>query len=106
MADFEWETWVEIYQKALVELEHARVRGRIGEARGAITSRVEKLKAIPGLHDRELLAIDDALNALRFLEREEARYDENQRRMALETASRKLESIGSKIKKPDESASE
>jgi hypothetical protein len=106
MADFEWETWVEIYQKALVELEHARVRGRIGETRAVITTRVEKLRAIPGLHDREYLAIDDALNALRFLEREEERYDENQRRKALETVAQKLKSIGPKIKKPDESASE
>ena len=80
MADFEGETWVEIYQKALVELEHATMRGRIGDARTAILARVEKLKDIPGLHAGEHRAIDDALNALRFLEREEERYDENQRR--------------------------
>lgn len=97
MAEYEGEMWVEIYQKALLELGHSKMRGRIGEARAAITTRVEKLRAIPGLHDREYLAIDDALNAIRFLEREEVRYDENKRRMALETAARKLESIGPKI---------
>ena len=100
MADYEGETWVEIYQIALLELEHARMHGRIGAARFAITARVEKLKEIPGLHAREHQAIDDALNALRFLEREEERYDSNQRQKALETAMRKLQSIGPKIKKP------
>ena len=50
MADFEGETWVEIYQKALIELEHAKMRGRIGDARTAILAREEKLKDIPGLH--------------------------------------------------------
>ena len=106
MADRCGENWIEIYQKALVELEHARMRGRIGDARAEIIARVEKLKNIPGLHAPEDQAIEDALNALRFLELEEDRYDQTQRRMALETAARKLESIGPKIKKPDESASE
>ena len=61
---------------------------------------------IPGLHQPEYQAIDDALKALRFLESQEDRYDESQRRMALETAALKLESIAPKIKKLDESASE
>ena len=106
MADYSGEKWIDIYQKALLELEHARMRGRIGDARAEIIARVERLKTMPGLHEQEDQAIDDALNALRFLEREEDRYDENQRRMALETAARKLESIGPKIKKLDESPSE
>jgi len=106
MADYSREKWIEIYQNALLELEHARMRGRIGDARAEIIARIEKLKTAPGLHEQEDRAIDDALNALRFLEREEERYDENQRRAALETAARKLESIGPKIKKLDESAAE
>jgi hypothetical protein len=89
-----------------MELERAKMRGRIGDARTEIVARVEKLKSIPGLHAREDRAIDDALNALRFLEREEERYDENQRRQALETAMRKLQSIPPRIKKMDDSASE
>lgn len=36
MADFVVEKWVEIYQKALLEPEHAKMRGRIGDARAAI----------------------------------------------------------------------
>jgi hypothetical protein len=64
------------------------------------------LKKIPALHEREDQAIDDALNALRFLELEEERYDENQRRQVLETATRKLQSIEPRIKKIDNSASQ
>jgi hypothetical protein len=106
MADYSGEKWIEVYQKALIELQHANMRGRIGDSRSVIISRVEQLKNIPGLHAQEDQAIEDALNALRFLEREEDRYDENQRRKALETAMRKLQSIGPKIKKLDDSASE
>ena len=106
MPEYSEEKWVEVYQKALTELGHAMMRGRIGDARTEILVRVEKLKSIPSLHAREDRAIDDALNALRFLEREEDRYDENQRRQALETALRKLETIGPRIKKLDDSASE
>jgi hypothetical protein len=106
MAEYSEEKWVEIYEKALMELGHAKMRGRIGDARAEIIVRVEKLRTIPGLHAREDRAIEDALNALRFLEREEERYDENQRRKALETAMRKLQSIAPRIKKMDDSASE
>jgi hypothetical protein len=106
MVEYGDEKWVEVYQKALMELEHAKMRGRIGNARTEIVARVEKLKSMPGLHAREDRAIDDALNALRFLEGEEERYDENQRRQALETAMRNLQSIAPRIKKIDDSASE
>ena len=82
------------------------MRGRIGDARIEIVARVEKLKAISGLPRAEDRAIEDALNALRFLEREEERYDENQRRQALETAMRKLQSLGPKMKRLNDSASE
>jgi hypothetical protein len=106
MADYRGEKWIEVYEKALTELEHANMRGRIGDARTEIIARVEKLKNIPGLHAREDQAIEDALNALRFLEREEEVYDENQRRKAIETAMRKLQYVGPRIRKLDDSASE
>jgi len=105
MAEHLEEKWADIYQKALMELGHAVMRGRIGDARAAIRTRVEKLKDIPGLHAAEHQAIDDALNALRFLEREEERYDENQRRETLQVAARKIRSLGPSIKKLDNSAS-
>jgi hypothetical protein len=103
--DYSAEKWFEVYERAVTELEHAKMRGRIGDARAQIRSRVEKLKDIPGLHSAEHQAIDDALNALKFLEREEDRYGENQRRETLEVASRKIQSLGPKIRKLDDSAS-
>jgi hypothetical protein len=106
MADYSLEKSIGIYPKALMKLGHARMRGRIGDTRAEIIARVEMLKTVPGLHEQEDRAINDALNALRFLEREEDRYDENQRREALDTAARKQESLGSKISKLDESSSE
>ena len=78
--------WVRMYEEALMEVRHAKMRGRIGNARAEILARIESLKSIPGLHAQEDRAIDDALNALRFLEHEEDRYDENQRRESLEVA--------------------
>jgi hypothetical protein len=83
-----------------------KMRNRIGDFRTEIVARVEKLKSIPGLHAREDRAIDHALNALRFLERERERYNENQRRQALETVMRNLQFIVPRIKKMDDSASE
>jgi hypothetical protein len=101
MAQHSEEKWVDIYEKALMELEHAKMRGRIGEARAEILARVEKLNGIPGLHPSEEQAIEDALNAPRFLEREEDRYDENQQRETLGSALRKLRLIAPRIKKLD-----
>jgi hypothetical protein len=53
MAEYSGEKWVDIYQKALLELGHARMRRRIGDARAEIILRVEKLRNIPDLHARE-----------------------------------------------------
>ena len=106
MAEYSGEKWMETYQQALMELEHAKMHGRIGDARREIVARVEKLKSLPGVHAREDQALEDALNALKFLEREEDRYDEDQRRETLAVAMRKLQSLGPKIRKADDSASE
>jgi hypothetical protein len=69
--------------------------------RAEILARIESLKSIPGLHAQEDQAIDDALNALRFLEDEEDRYDENQRQESLEVAMCRLQSLEQRIKKYD-----
>src|SRR4029079_18777303 len=98
MADHHGEQWVELYQKALTELEHAKMRGRIGDAREQILNRVETLKNIPGLHSAEHQAINDALNALKFLQREEDRYDENQRRETLGAGCRQSRSLRTSIR--------
>jgi hypothetical protein len=74
--------------------------GRIGDARTEITARIEKLHNIPGLHAKERQAIEDALNSLRSLEREEERYAAGERRIA-ETALEKLRSIAPRLENPD-----
>ena len=53
--------------------------GRIGAARTAISERIEALRGIPGLYGEERQAIDDALRSLRFLEKEEARFQESEK---------------------------
>lgn len=72
MTDYDQELWYELYRSALMEFEHSLMAGRIKDARAEILHRVEKLKSIPGLHAEEKQAIEDAINGLRTLEREEA----------------------------------
>jgi len=99
MSNYDKEKWVELYRTALLELEHAKMTGRIGDARTEIAARIEKLHDIPGLHDKERQAIEDALNSLRTLERQEERYAADERRIA-ETALEKLRAVAPKIENP------
>jgi hypothetical protein len=96
MGNYEKEKWVELYRAALLELQHAKVAGRIGNARIAIAARIEALCELPNLHRAERQALSDALTSLRILEREEARYEENERRIA-ESALEKLRMIAPRI---------
>src|ERR1700730_12024352 len=73
-ADYYQEKWVELYKKAILELEHAKMTGRIGDARTELAARVEQLREVPGLHAAEIQAIDDAYRTLQRLEGEEERY--------------------------------
>jgi hypothetical protein len=41
MDDYSKEKWVGLYNAALLELEHALVHGRIGDARSEIARRLE-----------------------------------------------------------------
>ena len=95
--EHEREKWYSVYETAMVELEQAKIAGRIGDAREEITARIEKLRDIPGLHEREKQAIEDALNGLRMLEQEEERARADERRIA-EAALEKLRVIGPKLK--------
>ena len=95
--EYEREKWYSVYETAMVELEQAKIAGRIGDAREEITTRIEKLRDIPGLHEREKQAIEDALNGLRMLEQEEERARADERRIA-EAALEKLRVIGPKLK--------
>ena len=82
MPDQDKELWVDLYRMAMMELENAKIAGRIGDARIEIAARLEKLREIPGLHTVEKQALDDALGALRSLERIEERDGDDERRIA------------------------
>ena len=96
MSDYDKEKWVELYRTALLELEHAKMAGRIRDTRTEIAARIEKLHDIPGLHAQEGQAIEDALNSLRTLEREEARYEADGQRIA-EAAIEKLRALAPRL---------
>jgi hypothetical protein len=81
------EKWVTLYRTAMVELEHAKMSGRIESARSEIVALVEKLRTMSGLHTDEHQAIEDALSGLRALELEESRYGADRRRVVLDNAS-------------------
>jgi hypothetical protein len=57
MRDNPEEKWIELYTTAMLELKHALMAGRILEARNEIAARIEKLRDIPGLHEKELQAL-------------------------------------------------
>jgi hypothetical protein len=82
MPDPEKELWVDLYRMAMMELENAKIAGRIGDARSEIAVRLEKLRDIPGLHIVEKQAIDDALSGLHGLECNEERDPDNERQIA------------------------
>jgi hypothetical protein len=79
MADYQDENWVALYGLALVELEHAKMSGRIEAAQAAIVARIETLQHMPGLHDDERQAIADALSGIQVLQDEERRYNQDAR---------------------------
>jgi hypothetical protein len=77
MKKLDEENWVRLYHAALLDLQYATMLGRIGEARAEMVARVKKLQNTPGLHpDERRVIVDDALNSLRLLEQEEARWQE------------------------------
>jgi hypothetical protein len=82
MSDYDKEKWVQLYRAAMLELEHAKMAGRIQDTRTEIAARIEKLNDMPGPHAQERQAIEDALNSLRTLEREEGRHEADERRVA------------------------
>ena len=107
MSTYEGEYWVTLYREAMVELEHAKMSGRIQSARNEIVARVKNLQTIPGLHTDELHAIEDATSGLRALELEESRYDADHKRLVLNNTSETLRSIAPAIlKKQNEENSE
>ena len=65
--EYQNENWVGLCRAAMVELEHAKMSGRIDTARTEVIARIEKLHSMRGLHTDERQALQDALSGLRAL---------------------------------------
>jgi hypothetical protein len=104
MEDYQKEYWVSLYHSALIELEQAKISGRIIAAQKSIAARVEKLRNIPGLHTEEYRSIDEALRTLGFLEAEDASFDAEAERRAVEETLKKLRSVGPTIQRLKENS--
>jgi len=104
MEDYKGEDWVSLYQAALTELEQAKMLDRITAAQDAVVDRLEKLRIMPGLHPEERHAIEEAIRTLGFLEREDARFDEEAERRAVQESLEKLRSVGNTIQRLRERA--
>lgn len=102
MIDHDKEKWVEVYQAAVLELKQSLMAGRIADARAEIVKRIEALRNIPGLHEAERQAIEDALNTLQFLEREDSAITADEERKKAAAALERLLEIAPKIKRPSE----
>jgi hypothetical protein len=100
---YDQETWVQLLKSALLELEHSPMTGRIADAREEIVKRVAALRDIPGIHDEERQAIEDALSSLRSLERLEVKYQAEEQRKKAEAALEKLRAIAPKIEGREDS---
>jgi hypothetical protein len=99
MEDYKKEDWVSLYKCALIELEQARIAGRINAAQKAIIARIDTLRALPGLHTEERHAIDDGMRALGVLQRDEASFDTEAERRAVDESLQRLRAIGPTIER-------
>jgi hypothetical protein len=93
---YDREKWVELYEKVIFELEHAKMTGRIEDTRIELAVRIGKLRDAPGLHSAELHAIDEAYRMLRVFEGNEERYASEEKSRAIDEALHKLRSIAPK----------
>jgi hypothetical protein len=71
--------WVVLYQLALVEMDPAKMATRLLDARHEIFNRAEELKDLAGPHETESQAIQDALNQMRSLHKEQQEWAANRR---------------------------
>jgi hypothetical protein len=95
--NYENEEWFGLYRDAMLELEHAKMTGRISDTRTAVIARLEKLKDMPRFQTEEREAIDDALRGLKVLEREEAAYQDDEKQRIVERALTSLRPLASAI---------
>ena len=101
MHDYDTQKWVDLYRIAILELQRAAMTGRIRDARAEITTRLETLRQHPDLHHTELSAIQDALNNLRVLEREEERIAAEEKKRILHQTVQKLKTIAPRFGEPE-----
>jgi hypothetical protein len=99
---FQDESWLALYRTAMLELERAKMDGRIKAARTEIVARVERLHTMPGLHTEERRAIEDALSGLRVLAAEEERYDAEQKRHVFDQTLQALKTVAPAVLRADE----
>lgn len=95
MNDHSQQKWFDLYTTAMLELKRAAMTGRIGDARAEIAARLATLQQHPNLDGTEYAAIQDALNNLLSLEREEERLAADDKKRILQESVSKLESLGS-----------
>lgn len=95
MNDYSQQKWFDLYTTAMLELKRAAMTGRIGDARAEIAVRLATLQQHPNLDGTECAAIQDALNNLLSLEREEERLAADDKKRILQETVSKLESLGS-----------
>jgi RNase H-fold protein (predicted Holliday junction resolvase) len=77
--DFSNEKWVEVYRLAVLERRRTLIADRISEALSEISKRMENLNKLPGSHNDERLALQEAINNLCRLDLERARYEQRLR---------------------------
>jgi hypothetical protein len=97
MSELDKEKWVELYHLAVLELTHAKMAGRIADARKSIVDRMTALQGLPGLHTEEIHAIESALRQIRVLEHEESRYTAEEKHRAIDNAMDALKTIAPQI---------
>lgn len=66
--------WVVLYQLVLTEVDPDKLAGRLLDARHEIFNRAEELRDLPGPHETEGQAIQDALNHIRSLHKEQQEW--------------------------------
>jgi hypothetical protein len=90
--DYSEKKWIHLYTIAMMDLQHALKPGRIIDTSGEIVRRIEILKGVPGLSQDDRRAIDDGVNGLRSLAKQESRTRAEHQRRAAQLAIDKLSS--------------
>jgi hypothetical protein len=66
--------WVELYQLALLEIDPSKMAAWLLDARNEIFNRAEELRDLPGPHETESQAIQEALTTMRSLHKEQQQW--------------------------------